>query len=91
MAEKIPDSFKNLEEEASFWEMRSLSELLDETEESDHTFVKTKKEVLSFRFDRELVETLRKVAQKMGVSQSALVQMLLKRGLGELSGKRGLP
>ena len=90
MTDKIPDSFKNVEEEVSFWESHSLSELLDETEEADHVFVKPEKRVLSFRFDRDLVDVLRKTSQKMGISQSALVQMLLKRSLSDLSKKRGL-
>jgi hypothetical protein len=83
MAEKIPKSFKNLEEEAAFWAAHSLSELFDETEESDHIFVQKKKAVLSFKFDKDLVEAVTRASQKLGINRSALIQMLLKKGLND--------
>ena len=83
MAKKIPKFFKNLEEEAAFWEAHSLSELFDETEESDHAFVKKEKAVLSFKFDKDLVETVTRASRKLGINRSALIQMLLKKGLND--------
>lgn len=79
---KIPN-FKNLEEEARFWETHAVTDFEDETEEVDIVFEldKPKEESLILRVQRNMKKKLEKVAKKKGVSVSTLSRTWLMEKL----------
>jgi len=79
---RIPD-FKNLEEEARFWETHPVTDFVDETEDVDIVFEldKPKKESLVLRVNKDIKRKLEKVAKKKGVSVSALSRVWLSEKL----------
>ena len=81
---KIPD-FKNLEEEALFWETHPITDFEDETEEVNLVFEldKPKKESLILRLQKDLKTKLEKAAKKKGVSVSTLSRIWLAEKLAQ--------
>ncbi len=79
---KVPKEFKNLKEEAKFWENVNLDKILDEFEiDKETTFMRKSKKVSLFRVDPKIAEAVRKISKAKGISQSALVQIFIKEGL----------
>lgn len=85
---KIPE-FKSYQEEAEFWDTHDLSELEDELElVKEEVFVRPKKQVVSIRLDRRMVEALKALAVRKGLGYSTLVRMwVMERLRKELSRK----
>ncbi len=79
---KIPN-FKNLEEEAEFWETHPVTDFVDETKDVDIVFEldKPKKESLILRVNRDMKRKLEKVAKKKKVSVSTLSRIWLAEKL----------
>ena len=75
---KIP-KFKNLEEEAKFWDTHSFTDFEDELEEVDLMFdlEKEKTNTLVVRVQKKFKESLEKIAMKKGLNVSTLARMWL--------------
>lgn len=65
--------FKSYEEEAAWWDTHDITEVegLELVEEG--VFIKPKKQVVSIRLERRLVEQLKRIAQKKGIGHTTLV------------------
>ncbi|KKR86455.1 MAG: hypothetical protein UU32_C0015G0006 [Candidatus Woesebacteria bacterium GW2011_GWB1_41_10] len=79
---KIPN-FKNLNEEARFWETHPVTDFEDVTEVVDIVFEldKPKKESLILRVQKDMKRKLEKVARKKKVSVSTLSRIWLSEKL----------
>lgn len=79
---RIPD-FKNLEEEARFWETHPVTDFVDETEDVDIVFElsKPREETLILRVQKDLKEKLARVARKRGLNVSSLSRIWLMEKL----------
>lgn len=77
-AEKIP-KFKNIEAEAKFWDTHSFADYWDEFKDVDLVVAlhKPKEETLVLRLQKNLKDTLEKVAKHKGVPVSTLARMWL--------------
>lgn len=74
---KIP-KFKSLDEERDFWDTHDTTDYLEELEEvRDVQFVRPPKELVAFRFDKSLVELIKKLAQRQKVTTTELVRRWL--------------
>ncbi len=85
---RIP-TFKNVEEEAEFWDTHDLTELEDELElVTDVKFVKTRpKKALTVRLDQDTFAAVSQEARKQGIGSSTLARLwILERvraGVGQ--------
>lgn len=79
---RIPD-FKNLEEEARFWETHPVTDFVNETEDVDIVFEldKPKEESLVLRVQKNMKKKLAAVAEKKGVTVSTLSRIWLTEKL----------
>jgi vacuolar-type H+-ATPase subunit C/Vma6 len=77
---KIP-GFKTKEEERKFWETHSSADYWDATEEADDTFERPKLKSVSMKLDPEVLEKVRVLARKRGLSSSAMIRFLLSKGV----------
>lgn len=75
---RIP-KFKNIEEEARFWDTHSFVEFEDEFEDVDifFDFKKPREKTLVVRIQKELKDRLEKIARSKGLSISSLARMWL--------------
>lgn len=75
---KIPE-FKNIEEEARFWDTHNITDFEDETEDVDIVFdlKKPRTETLIVRLQKDLKDRLSKIARKKGLNVSTLARMWL--------------
>lgn len=79
---KIP-KFKNLEEEANFWDTHSFADYWDEFKVVDLVIdlQKPKEETLILRLQKEVKNKLEKVAKSKGLSVSSLARIWLMEKL----------
>lgn len=79
---RIP-KFKNIEEEARFWDTHSVTDFEDETENVDIVFElnKPREETLVLRVQKGLKEKLARVARKKGLNVSSLSRIWLMEKL----------
>ena len=77
-AEKIPQ-FKNIEEEAKFWDTHSFADYWGEFRDVEMVvnLHKPKEETLVLRLQKNLKDTLEVIAKSKGLSVSTLVRMWL--------------
>lgn len=82
---KIP-KFKSHKEEAEWWDTHDVTEIegLELVEEG--VFLKPKKQVVSIRLERRLVEQLKRIAQEKGIGHTTLVRMWVIEKLREHQG-----
>lgn len=75
---RIPD-FKNIEEEAKFWDTHDITDFEDELEDVDIVFdlEKPRDEVLVVRLQKSLKQRLDKIAKNKGLNISTLARMWL--------------
>ena len=75
---KIPE-FKNIEEEAKFWDTHSITDFEDETEDVDIIWEadKPRDETLVLRVQKGFKDRLKKTARKKGLNASTLARMWL--------------
>jgi len=72
---RIPD-FRTDAEAARFWERNDVSAFAGELEEAQGVvFARPRKEVVTLRLERSLLQRLRAVALKRGLPYSALIRM----------------
>lgn len=79
---RIP-KFKNIEEEARFWDTHSITEFENETEDVEIVFdlARPKEETLILRLQKETKQELEKEAKKKGLSTSSLARLWLTQRL----------
>ena len=76
-AKRIPE-FRNDEEEARFWETHDLSDYWDDLEPApDVYFERPRKQMVTLRLDRPLVQRIKATAMKKGIPYSTLIRMWL--------------
>jgi predicted DNA binding CopG/RHH family protein len=74
---KAPKS-KNVKEERKFWDTHESTDYLDEFEEAkDVVFVRPKKQVISLRLEPQVINKLRKLADKEGLPATTYTRMLI--------------
>ena len=75
--------FKNIEEEARFWDTHSITEFENETEDVEIVFdlARPKEETLILRLQKETKQELEKEAKKKGLSTSSLARLWLTQRL----------
>lgn len=77
---KIPD-FKTIEEEREFWTTHSSADYWDDMGESDDNFATPKLKSVSLKLDPAVLEKIKAVARKRGLSSSALIRFLLSKAI----------
>ena len=77
---KIPE-FKNEKEERKFWDSHSSADYWDNMEECDDTFKRSKLKSISLKLDPGLLEKIKVIAHKRGLSYNALMRYLLSKGI----------
>ena len=75
---KIPE-FKNIAEEAKFWDTHSITDFEDETEDVDIIWEvdKPRDETLVLRVQKGFKDRLKKTARRKGLNASTLARMWL--------------
>ena len=83
---KIPE-FETKEEEREFWTTHSTVDYWDDIEESDDSFKRPKLKSVSLKLDPGMLEKIKVIAHKRGLSHNALIRYLLSKGIeNELRG-----
>jgi len=77
---KIPE-FKTKKEERDFWATHSSADYWDDMEESDDTFKRPKLKSISLKLDPGMLEKIKVIAHKRGLSYNALIRYLLSKGI----------
>jgi len=77
---KIPE-FKSKKEEREFWATHSSADYWDDLEVCDDTFKRPKLKSISLKIDPGLLERIRVVASKRGLSYNAMIRYLLSKGI----------
>ncbi len=77
---KIPE-FKSKEEEREFWATHSSSDYWDDMEKCDDAFKRPKLKSVSVKLDPGLLEKIKVIAHKRGLSYNALIRYLLSKGI----------
>ncbi len=80
MARKIPE-FKTEKEERKFWESHSSADYWDDMEKCNDTFKRSKLKSIPLKIDPGLLEKIKVVAHKRGLSYNALMRYLLSKGV----------
>ena len=73
--------FKNEDQEREFWATHSSADYWDDLEESRDTFKRPKLKSISLKLDPGLLERIRVVAHKRGLSYNAMMRYLLSKGI----------
>jgi predicted DNA binding CopG/RHH family protein len=77
---KIPE-FKSKKEERDFWATHSSADYWDDMEECDDTFKRPKLKSVSLKLDPSMLEKIKVIAHKRGLSYNALIRYLLSKGI----------
>jgi predicted DNA binding CopG/RHH family protein len=77
---KIP-TFKNIQEEAEFWDTHDTADFENEFKPVEIRFGKNLSNALSVRFESEDVAKIREVAHKKGIGPTTLVRMWVREHL----------
>ncbi len=80
---KIPE-FKNLEEEAQFWDTHSFTDFEDEFKPVQVHFVRKFTQPITIRFDQATLQTVRDEASKKGIGANALIRMWVYEQISRL-------
>jgi len=81
---KIP-KFKSYEEEAGWWDSHDLTEIEGLKLVKGEVFVKPRKQIVSIRLERHLVEALKRLAAQQGVGHTTLIRMWIIEKLRQLA------
>jgi predicted DNA binding CopG/RHH family protein len=81
---KIP-KFKTDEEAARFWETHSFEDYYRDTKEAAIGFVKRPKKTISIRLDPDDIKRVEAIAERKGLSYTALLRMWIKEHLAKES------
>lgn len=80
---RIP-KFKNIEEEAHFWDTHDTTDFEDEFKPVKVKFAKNLSEGITVRFDSKSLNEIRRQANKKGVGPTTLVRMWVLKQLNHL-------
>ena len=81
---KIP-KFKSDEEAASFWETHSFEDYNRDTKEAEIGFIKRPKKTIAIRLDPDDIKKVEAIAERKGLSYTALLRMWIKEQLAKES------
>jgi predicted DNA binding CopG/RHH family protein len=81
---KIP-KFKTDEEAARFWETHSFEDYYGNTKEAEIGFVKRPKKTIAIRLDPDDIKKVEAIAERKGLSYTALIRMWIKEHLAKES------
>jgi hypothetical protein len=84
IANKIP-VFKNIQEEADFWDTHDTADFESDFKPADVKFVRSTP--LSVRFDAQTLSKLKRRAREKGMGTSILIRMWILERLNGSSGK----
>jgi predicted DNA binding CopG/RHH family protein len=76
-----PPAFKSKKEEREFWESHSSSDYWEDMEESQDTFKRANMKSISLKIDPGLLNKIRIVAHKRGLSYNAMIRYVLSKGI----------
>jgi predicted DNA binding CopG/RHH family protein len=79
---KIP-KFESYKEEAEWWDTHDVTEIEGLEPVEEEVFIKPKKQVISIRLERQLVDRLKLIAQEKGTGHTTLVRMWVIEKLRE--------
>ncbi len=77
---KLPD-FKTEEEEMKFWERHSVGDYWEDLSESNDIFKRPKLKPVTLKFDPLVLQKVKMLAKKRGVSYSAYIRYLLAKSI----------
>lgn len=77
---KIP-VFKTEEEEIRFWEKHSIADYWDELEEGKDIFKRLKLTPITLKFDPLVLEKIKMLARKRGISYNAYLRYLVAKSV----------
>ena len=78
---KVP-KVKNIKEERKFWDTHDSTDYLDDFEEAkDVVFVRPKKQVMSLRLEPQVINKLKKLADREGLPPTTYARMLIIRAI----------
>ncbi|MGB7293098.1 MAG: CopG family antitoxin [Thermodesulfobacteriota bacterium] len=81
---KIP-KFKTDEEAARFWETHSFEDYNRDTKDAEIGFVKRPKKTIAIRLDSDDIKKVEAIAERKGLSYTALLRMWIKEHLSKES------
>lgn len=81
---KIP-KFKTDEEAARFWETHSFEDYNRDTKDAEIGFVKRPKKTIAIRLDPDDIKKVEAIAERKGLSYTALLRMWIKEHLSKES------
>lgn len=82
---KIP-KFKDDREAAAFWETHSFEDYHGDTREAEIRFIKKPKKTVAVRLDPEDIQFVESIAERKGLSYTALIRMWIKEQLAREAG-----
>ena len=77
---KIP-VFKTEKEEIKFWETHSIADYWDELEEDKDIFKRPKLTPITLKFDPLVLEKIKMLARKRGISYNAYIRYLVAKSV----------
>ena len=77
---KLPD-FKTEEEEIKFWERHSSGDYWEDLAETNDTFKRPKLKPVTIKFDPLVLQKIKMLAKKRGLSYSAYIRYLLAKSI----------
>ena len=77
---KIPE-FKTETEEREFWATHSSADYWEDMQECEDTFKRPKLKSISLKIAPNMLDKIKVVAHKRGLSYNALIRYLLSKGL----------
>lgn len=79
---KIP-TFKSYKEEAEWWDTHDVTEIEGLEVVKEEIFIKPKKQIVSVRLERQLVDLLKRIAREKGLGHTTLVRLWVIEKLRE--------
>jgi predicted DNA binding CopG/RHH family protein len=83
---QIP-KFKTQEEAAKYWETHSFEDYHKGTNKGEIVFVKKAKKTVAIRLDPNDIKSVEKIAERKGLSYTALLRMWIKEHLSREAGR----
>ena len=77
---KLPD-FKSEKDESQFWEEHSIADYWEDLKESDDTFNRPALTPVTIRFDPLVLQKIKMLAKKRGLSYNAYTRYLLAKSV----------
>lgn len=79
---KLPE-FSTQEEEIKFWETHSIADYWDELEEGKDVFKRPKLIPVTLKFDPLVLNKIKSLASKKGISYTAYIRYLIAKSVGK--------